>query len=250
MKEPSICMWFNKMIFITGDSHGEMSIGKISKSNWPEGSSLTKDDTLIITGDFGLLWNNPPSKAELYWLDWLEKKPFNILFIDGNHENFALLNDLPIVGLYGGKAGKVRDNIYHLRRAEVYIIEEKKFLCFGGAASVDKGQRIAYKSWWPEEIPSMQEDNKLIDACIDHNWTFDYIITHTAPKHIIMKYMLSNMSVHCHVSDILSEILWYNGYSNPMTLKFKKWYFGHFHQDKKLGDKFHLLYDSIIKIDD
>lgn len=235
-------------MYITGDTHGEMSIAKISNNNWSEAKNLTKEDKLFIVGDFGLLWNNPPTKEELYWLDWLAAKPFEILFIDGNHENFDLLEKLPTEIKYGGLAGKVRDNIYHLKRGEVYNIEGNRILTFGGAVSVDRRNRVEGKSWWPQEVSSYEEDNYLIDQIIKHNFRFDYILTHTAPKHIIMKYALSNMSVHCHVSDILSEALWYDGFQFPMKIKFKKWFFGHFHIDRELDDGFHVLYDDIIKI--
>lgn len=71
------------MIFITGDLHGTKEIHKLDKKNFPIGESLTKNDYLIILGDFGLIWNN--SKEEIYWRDWLNNKPWTTLFIDGNH---------------------------------------------------------------------------------------------------------------------------------------------------------------------
>ena len=50
-------------------------------------------DYVVIAGDFGGLWDG--SQKDQYWLDWLNKKPFTTLFVDGNHENFDLLNTLP-----------------------------------------------------------------------------------------------------------------------------------------------------------
>ena len=43
---------------------------------------MTKDDYVIVLGDFGI-WDN--SKRENYNLDWLEDRPFTTLFISGNH---------------------------------------------------------------------------------------------------------------------------------------------------------------------
>ena len=80
------------MIYITGDTHGEMERIKAAK--------LKKHDTLIILGDFGFLWNG--DKAEKKKLKWLEKRRYQLLFIDGCHENFDLLKEYPEVDYMGG----------------------------------------------------------------------------------------------------------------------------------------------------
>lgn len=43
-------------IFITGDTHGSYDIQKLARKNFPEGKTLTKDDYVIICGDFGCVW--------------------------------------------------------------------------------------------------------------------------------------------------------------------------------------------------
>ena len=75
------------MIWITGDIHGEIDISKISGKKWPEGKALSKNDYLIICGDFGFLWYEQPDKTEEWWIDWLNQRSWTTLFIDGNHEN-------------------------------------------------------------------------------------------------------------------------------------------------------------------
>ena len=95
------------MIYCTGDTHGNWN--RFSTDIFPEQKEMTRDDFVIICGDFGL-WAD--TKEEKYWLDWLNDKPFTTLFIDGNHENFSRLNnEFEVVGFHGGKAHKVRDNI-------------------------------------------------------------------------------------------------------------------------------------------
>lgn len=76
-------------IFVTGDIHASYDIAKLSESCF-DTAGLTKDDYVIICGDFGLVWNN--SASEQYWLRWLDARPFTTLFVDGNHEGFSLLN--------------------------------------------------------------------------------------------------------------------------------------------------------------
>ena len=58
------------MIFVTGDCHGEW--GRLGMKNFPEQRRMTKNDCVIVCGDFGF-WT--PSREREYWMDWLEQKP-------------------------------------------------------------------------------------------------------------------------------------------------------------------------------
>ena len=70
-------------IYITGDTHGDFR--RFSADNFPEGKTLTKKDYVIICGDFGGIWDvKESSPQEKYWLDWLDRKPWTTLFVDGN----------------------------------------------------------------------------------------------------------------------------------------------------------------------
>ena len=81
------------MILITGDIHGSHDISKLDNTKNPIFKKLTKEDYLIICGDFGLVWYN--DMADTLWRTWLDEKPFTTLFVDGNHENFDLLYEFP-----------------------------------------------------------------------------------------------------------------------------------------------------------
>ena len=48
-------------IFVTGDIHASYDIAKISESCF-DTTGLTKDDYVIVCGDFGLVWNNTASE--------------------------------------------------------------------------------------------------------------------------------------------------------------------------------------------
>lgn len=61
------------MIYVTGDTHGVIDIGKLDSKNFPEGKNLTKNDYVIICGDFGFVWNN--DNEDKYWQKWLARKP-------------------------------------------------------------------------------------------------------------------------------------------------------------------------------
>lgn len=90
------------MIYITGDCHGNFE--RFNPSIFPEQNEMTKEDYVIICGDFGGVWNREAeSKEETMILDWLDSRPFTTLFVCGNHENFDRLYQYPIENWHGGK---------------------------------------------------------------------------------------------------------------------------------------------------
>ncbi len=87
-------------IFITGDTHGDFT--RFKKKIFYEQAELTKDDCVMIAGDFGGIWDGSAEERHwLDWLDWLEAKPFTTLFVSGNHENFDMLAEFPIEDWHG-----------------------------------------------------------------------------------------------------------------------------------------------------
>lgn len=72
------------MVFVTGDLHGNFE--RFKPKYFPEQANMTKDDTVIIAGDFGGVWFGDSRDDET--LDWLERLPFTLAFVCGNHENY------------------------------------------------------------------------------------------------------------------------------------------------------------------
>ena len=107
------------MIFVTGDTHGDW-MTRLNSRSFPEGVGLTKDDYVIICGDFGL-WHD--TKEERYNLEWLDSKPFTTLFVCGNHENNDRLYEYPVEKLCVGKIHKISSSVFHLMRVQVYDIK-------------------------------------------------------------------------------------------------------------------------------
>ena len=89
------------MIFITGDTHGRHDFAKVKTFAY-ECKLAGKDDYLIVAGDFGTVFNLATLDADL---KPYEELPFTVLFVDGNHENFDLLNSFPVKMCHGGKGG-------------------------------------------------------------------------------------------------------------------------------------------------
>ena len=250
------------MIYITGDCHSNFE--RFSTSIFPEQYEMTKEDYVIICGDFGGVWNkDEESKKEKWWMDWLEEKPFTTLFVDGNHENFDRLYAYSVEEWNGGKVHKIRPSVIHLMRGQVFTINGKKIFTFGGASSHDvsggifeqddpnlnkkirkaneswKPYRINHVSWWREELPSVDEMEEGRANLEKYNYEVDFIVTHccSAFSEILLNGFFFN---HDYLNDYFDEI--------REKTKFTKWFFGHYHDNKNVSDREILLYEQIIRI--
>ena len=224
------------MIYITGDIHGDIDIHKLTTQNFPQQRTMTKDDYLIICGDFGLLWDDSPS--EHYWLRWLSEKPFTTLWIDGNHENFDMLKKIPCRYKFDGVVQEVTPSVFHLMRGYVYTIDNLRFFTMGGATSHDKMYRREHYSWWQEELPSSADIVRAWETLKMANWNVDYVITHCAPTTIVNQ--ISTLHTPEEFTDCLDII--------SQSITFKHWYFGHYHIDKSFDDIFTAVYNNIRKL--
>lgn len=247
----------NKII-VTGDIHGN-PFQRLNVENFPEGKTYTKEDYVIILGDFGLVWDD--SAMEHSCLDWLENKPWTTLFIDGNHENYDLLNKFPIEEWGGGRVQKIRSSVIHLLRGEVYDIGGYKFLAMGGARSHDiqdgvlevgdprikiwkkddfKLFRINHISWWEEEIPNEEERKNALKNLAENDYKVDYILTHEAPSSdvVLMDHLLYHPDEYSKWLEM--EI--------RQKVKYKKWFFGHYHLNLDVNEKETCLFERRIRI--
>lgn len=157
------------MIYITGDLHGTAEYGRnrLSARCWPQGRDLSRDEIVIVAGDFGYVWDG--SRIDAYWLKWLEEKPWTTCFVDGNHENHALLGSLPERMWNGGRVHEVMPHVLHLMRGQVFDIDGLSIFTMGGASSHDREWRTEGESWWPEELPSDAERTESLPA-LGHAW--------------------------------------------------------------------------------
>ena len=212
-------------VFVTGDVHGYPI--RFDQPNLEAlGLSLTKNDKVIICGDFGLPWYG--DKEDECCLNWLEAKPFEILFVDGNHENFDLLYQFPVEERYGGKVRKLRNNIFHLMRGEVYEIEGKKYFAFGGASSTDKYTREEGISWWKEETHSREEYENALKNLAKVDFNIDYVVAHTVPTRFLENVDFNKQGAEsCPVAIMFDDLV--------KRLHYRKWFAGHFHVDYEDG---------------
>lgn len=235
-------------IYLTGDKHAT-SIPFSYDVNFRLNVDTDETDILIVLGDFGLLWNAKPEHTEKRMAQILSSFPYQVFFVDGNHENHTRLDTLPTISRFGGEMGQYNDQIFHLKRGEIYNIYDNKFFVMGGANSIDKFHRQEHISWWRRETPSTQEFDYALANLEKHDKKVDYILSHTGPKSILTKYVKTlNESLEIE-KDITSDFFEYL-ISNDFNISFKKWYFGHMHDNVTIDNDFELLYEDIVELGD
>lgn len=219
------------MIFITGDTHGDIDYRKLLTL---KEKHLSYNDYLIICGDAGICWS--PQTFQ-YHLDLYNSIGCTIIFVDGNHENFSMLNSMPLVEYLGALMHQIDKHIFHVLRGEMMTIEGKTFLCIGGAVSIDKAYRIPYISWWPEEEITFHDVDNALNNLAKVNNKVDFVITHCCDTHTVLKSFGFRRDV---CTDQLTFI--------DKVAKYKHWFFGHYHFDRQINVTKTCLYQEIVKL--
>lgn len=223
--------------FITGDKHGELEDLVFAAR------VLDYEDTLIVLGDFGFIWRLDAAEVMKELKAVAEKCPCQIAFVDGNHENFHQIAEMEdIVEWNGGKAGMLPYGIIHLLRGEVYNLNNEKVAVIGGADSVDKWGRTENLSWWMEETVTAADAEKLIKNT--EGLEDVIILSHDAPAQWVGRLKTWN-GINAMNNFSESQI---NLQKVCDKVNFKKWYFGHWHLDKEIDERFECFYHNIDEI--
>ena len=248
------------MIYVTGDCHGNFR--RFQSDCFPEQANMTKDDTVIITGDCGGVWFGDSRDDET--LDWLERLPFTLVFVCGNHENYDALARYPVAEWRGGKVHRVRPHVLHLMRGQIFELEGYRFFTMGGAKSHDiedgilepdapdferrlmtlqrkprARYRINHISWWAQELPSDEEYAEARRSLDAVGWQVDYIITHCCPSSIQDTFS-GGLFQRDALTDFLDEV--------RERCRFQYWFFGHYHENMVVAKEFVMLYKQIIRL--
>lgn len=207
------------MVYITGDMHGDLE-----RLYDKEFRKLRKGDILIVCGDFGYIFDG--SKTESQVIDYLSKRKFVTAFIEGTHDNLDKINRCRETVWKGGLVHRIKGNLLHLMRGQIFKIEGNTYFTFGGGESIDKDMRVAAGKWWRQEEPTSAE---MADGakCLDQaGCRVDYIITHEPPS-LVKSAMLLRRGDPDRVNKL-------NGYLEEIgrSCDFKHWYFGSLHEDR------------------
>ena len=252
------------MLFITGDTHAQFD-HRFKMKSFPEQRDMTKDDYLIICGDFGGIWDRErESNQEKHWLDWFDDRSYTLLFVDGNHENFDRINTYPVREWKGGKVHEIRPSVFHLMRGQVYEISGRTIFTFGGASSHDisgglldpneqgffkkkksldrefASYRIKGITWWKQEMPSEEEMQEGLINLQKHGNCVDFIITHCCSTSTQKEIGVDERYVPDKLTDYFDQI--------KSNTNYHKWFFGHYHDNINVNDREILIYEQIIRI--
>ena len=246
-------------ISFTGDTHGDFR--RFLPKAFPEQAGMTKSDYMIICGDFGGLWAAGRRQEQV--LDWLDSLPFTLLFVTGNHENYDLIEAYPKESWHGGLVRKIRPTVLNLTRGQVFELEGKKIFTMGGAACHDIPDgildpsdkfyrvkklkldatggyyRVKGESWWEQEMPSPAEYETARRNLDRVDWSVDYIITHCAPTSI-----QAEVGNRTHPVNELTEFF----EELAVKCRFRYWFFGHYHHNAVIMNRYILLYENIVKL--
>lgn len=216
------------MVHLIGDIHGDIT--QIMKENLiKDGISISKNDVVIILGDFGVMFKD--TEQHRLALDYISKLNYYVAFIDGNHENFGYLNSLPIVTKWGNKVHKLNNRCFHLMRGNIYKIEGNRYLCFGGAKSVDRDYRVLGETYWLEEEPSYDDTKRLAKSFGDIG-SVDFVLTHTCSNRTLhnMRH-IKPFEDSCKTRDVLDTI------EDKLNGLIFVWFYGHFHVDEVVDEQ-------------
>jgi len=206
----------------------------------------------IILGDAGFLWPGNETE-ELLIYNELDRRPFPVLYVVGNHEPVLGRRDLPEVDIgIGEKAvlvNKEKPFIAYLKRGKIYNIENRKFLVLGGALSIDRIYRVPGKSWWEREYWSNSEKKALFDLLKNDN-NFDYVLSHTGPGRI--NRAINNVD-DGYTPKFRDEVAALNDIIDG-RITFRQWFCGHwhkdiFHYDKNTKKGYQYLYQRTALLD-
>ena len=227
------------MIFITGDTHGDLS--RFKKK---ELKKLRKGDSLIICGDFGFVWDGSNSEQKL--LKWLGNRKYNVLFVEGVHENFTQLEKYETELWCGGKTRKISGNLRQLMRGQVFEIESKRIFAFGGGRSEENDSYLndddnEARLRWKQEIPTEEELAEGMKNLERYAFTVDYIVSYEPPAKI-SEFMELGKSDRSHVNTYLEQV--------REKTDFIRWFFGRHHINKLIPPKFQAVFDGIFDADE
>jgi len=232
------------MTFLTGDTHGRTDVEKFYMRKFPQQKNLTKKDNVIILGDWGAIWDAQTSKQEKSLLNFYNDRKFTTLIVAGNHDNHTRLNsdEFPEVNMFNDTVKQISDSIFLLQTGHIYIINGETYFVFGGAESIDKEQRKAFISWWPDEIPSTKTMMESLDLLAKIK-KVDYILTHATHTRMY-DYMGYNDK-----KETDPMLKFFDAVKDTVTYSF--WFHGHYHKEMFYNpDKTLCLYNQIVSIGD
>ncbi len=225
---------FEMKMMMQGDTHGNtVAIRRALRYAQVEGC-----DELFVVGDFGFGWSR--SSTGDAFVESVSRAAISydidVYWLDGNHENFDLLEGYG----YFKHDGPVEicERVFYVPRGTVLKRGVHNILVIGGAYSVDKAYRTEGHSWWPQEEITYEDLEKCADACAEAG-TIDVVFSHDAPNSAFVAAM--SIAVDGDLAE-MQHLVWKNDQQFPgacpnrasleLILQATKptlWVHGHYH---------------------
>ena len=94
-------------------------------------------------------------------------------------------------------------------------------------------------SWWKEELPSDEEMEEGRRNLLKNGNKVDFVVTHCCSSSTV-----ALLSQGLYKPDMLTDYL----EEIRQKVSFKKWFFGHYHDNRNVNAKEILLWEQIIRI--
>lgn len=231
-------------IYLMGDIHGLASSFNFRVQQYINNPS--ENDIIICLGDTGLEYGNcvqgSLKKA-------MHRFHGQVYVMRGNHDNryWEQHQDQWIIQdnlMYQKKY----DNIKYIKdEGDILSINGQNILFIPGAYSIDKDYRLSHNL--PYEFKEQLNYFEMCDlydkAAATH---IDYVISHTSPLCVEDSYkdlfldFIDQSKVSKTMEKFLDEIYVLVGKD------VKRWYFGHFHDDRNIPPNFTMLYSQVVKL--
>lgn len=156
------------MLAVLGDTHGDWNELHRALIYAKAAGAVA----LLQVGDFGFGW-------DVIWQVAKLKPELPVYAIDGNHDNFSILRELP-----KGEISKLYENFFYCGRGSSLVLDGRKIVFLGGAGSIDKDIRMHYGMLWQPDEQITEEDLQRTT----NNEDPDLFITHCPPQRIITKH--------------------------------------------------------------
>lgn len=219
------------MIYITGDTHGDINRFKERGVR-----KLRSGDTLIICGDFGFVWEGGEKERRL--LKWLGRRRYNILFVEGVHDNLGLLEKFPVEEWNGGRVRTIYGRLRMLCRGEVFEIEGRRVFAFGGG---EPEESSLYNEKFEGELPTTEQIDHARTRLEKVGYKVDYIITHQ-PSRKILQFLSMDHNSSTLLDNFLDEV--------REKCEYRRWFFGSIHKNKRIPPSEMALFTSIVRAED
>lgn len=166
---PDLTLPGEESVVVAGDWHGNI--------NWAQQvfpflrRAVPGVRTVLHLGDFGFWPGQDYAQTVDYWARNAGVE--RILVTPGNHENWAALDAL--FAETPGEMIQIAERVFVMPRGYRFRLAGRRFTSLGGAASLDREDRVPFREWWPSEIPTEADVDRVIAG-----GPTDVLLTHEA----------------------------------------------------------------------